>query len=446
MDRNEYFRGMVVGADARVPLIKGDYATSINFDNAATTPPLRAVMTDITNFAPWYSSIHRGKGFKSVLSSDLYEKGREVLAGFVNADPKNDHVIYTKNTTESINILAHLMLQHDKEQAVLSTGMEHLANDLPWRGKFKVEYAAVDSSGRLSMDDLENKLVKLHGQIKLVAVTGASNVTGYVNPIHAIAKLAHQHGAKILVDGAQLTPHKSIDMKPHNSPEHIDFLVFSGHKMYAPFGIGVLIGPKEFFANKEPVYKGGGTVRLVCRDFVQWHEAPAKEEAGTPNVIGVAALISAMTALRAIGIEKIHAYETYLCNYAWTGLRNVPGIRIYAHHTPHGERVSLVPFNLEGVHHNILTEILSREAGIAVRSGMFCAHPYVQGLLGLTPEELAYYRDTDNVPLPGMVRISFGMYNNVKEVDVLIDMLNRIAKNKQYYNGKYKNAILSAHP
>lgn len=446
MKRSTYLRSLVVGADTKVSLLNGNYVTAINFDNAATTPPFTAVMTRITNFAPWCSSIHRGKGYKSVLSSDLYEEGRSVVGQFVKADKNRDHIIYTKNTTESINILAYLMHQRDREQVILSTEMEHLANDLPWRDKFKVEYAAVDAGGKLSLAELESILQKHQGKIKLVAVTGASNITGYINPIHDIAKLAHKYAAKILVDGAQLIPHAAVDMKTHDSPEHIDYLVFSGHKMYAPFGTGVLIGPKELFENTEPVYKGGGAVKLVARNFVEWSEAPARDEAGTPNLMGVVALIAAIKTIQSVGINVIRGYEQYLHDYARAGLQRFSDVKIYAQYGKNEASVSLLPFNLEGVHHNILTEILSREAGIAARSGLFCAHPYAQKLLQLSAEELEYYRHTTNVPLPGMVRVSFGLYNNTREIDLLCDLLNRVAKNKRYYNHKYEHAAFCARP
>ena len=449
VELSAYLRTLVAGTDVKVPLAGGDYVPAINFDNAATTPPFNAVMARIANFAAWYSSIHRGKGYKSVLASDLYEEGRIVLAQFVNADKQRDHIIYTKNTTESLNMLAYLLQQQDKEQIILSTEMEHLANDLPWREKFRVEYAAVDTDGRLSLADLENKLIKFQGKIKLVTVTGASNVAGYVNPIHNIARIAHKYGAKILVDAAQLVPHAAVDMKSHESADHLDYLVFSGHKMYAPFGIGVLIGPRELFDTTEPVYRGGGAVRLACRDSVQWSEGPARNEAGTPNLMGVVALITAIKTMQSIGIKVIHNYEKYLLEYTWAGLESISNLQLYTQPVRQGqkeERVSLISFNMEDVHHNILAEILSREAGIAVRSGMFCAHPYVQKLLQLSPEQLEYYQTTPDVPLPGMVRVSFGLYNNVGEIDVLLDMLHKIANNRQFFKHKYQHAALSAHP
>lgn len=432
-------RKLVVGVNTKVPLVSGEYVDEINFDNAATTPPLRGVIQEIVDFAPWYSSIHRGTGYKSTLSSDVYEQGRKTIKKFVNADDTRDIVIYTKNTTESINMLSYKLSQDNKQQIILSTEMEHLANDLPWRDKFQVEYIVIDKYGKLSLADLEKKLIKHNGNVKLVTVTGASNVTGYINPIFKIAKLAHQYGAQILVDGAQLVPHAPIDMKPYDSPEHIDYLVFSAHKMYAPFGIGVLIGNKNTFEKGEPVYKGGGGVRLVSRQFIEWDNPPTKDEVGTPNVIGVAALITAIETLNSIGMDVIHEYENNLINYAIVGLNKIPDIKLYCRSDQDENRVSLISFTIQGINHNIVAEILAREAGIAVRSGFFCAHLYVEKLLNLSNEDLEYLHNHHDVPIPGLVRISFGIYNNYHEIDRLLEFLNRIVVNKNYYKKKYEN-------
>jgi len=434
-----YLRGLVIGVDSQVPLSNGNYVNEINFDNAATTPPFCAVMREIYDFAPWYSSIHRGTGYKSKLSSNLYEHGREIIKNFVHADQNKDVVIYTKNTTEAINMLAYRLSQADKRQIVLSTDMEHLANDLPWRDKFQVEYVGIDGYGKLSLSDLENKLLKYAGKVKLVTVTGASNVTGYINPIAKIAKLAHQYGAQILVDGAQLAAHASIDMKPYDSIEHIDYLAFSAHKMYAPFGIGVLIGHKKTFERGEPVYKGGGDVRLVSHQFIEWDSPPAKDETGTPNVIGVAALLTAIQTLHSIGMDVIHEHETHLINYAIDRLKKIPDIQLYCHSDKHENRVSLISFTIQGINHNVVAEILSREAGIAVRGGLFCAHPYVEKLLNFSIEDLQYLHTHHDAPIPGLVRISLGLYNNCHEIESLLECLDRIVRNKNYYRQKYKN-------
>lgn len=432
------FRNLIVGVQEKVPLSNGNSVTYINLDNAATTPPMHAVMDEIINFSPWYSSIHRGTGYKSLLSSDIYEEGRDIIKKFVNADEQKDVVIYTKNTTESINLLSYVLAEKDDKQVILASDMEHLANDLPWRDKFAIDYVTIDKYGMFSLEDLEMKLKHYNGRVKTVAVAGASNVTGYKNPIHQIARLSHQHGAKILVDGAQLAPHCPIDMKGHESPEHIDYLVFSAHKMYAPFGIGVLIGPQETFQKQEPFCKGGGAVELVSHQFIEWSLSPHKEEAGTPNVMGVVALTAAIKTLMSIGMNVIDQYEQELIHYTIHKLTSVPDLKLYCCAAKNEDRLGIISFDLPGLHHELLAKILSYEGGIAVRSGLFCAHPYVEKLLGLTPQKLAYYHQKPELPFPGLVRLSLGLYNNSNEIDLFIDLLSEIAQNKQVYKEKYQ--------
>ncbi|EJP6472657.1 aminotransferase class V-fold PLP-dependent enzyme [Clostridium botulinum] len=430
------YRYLVVGSDTKVPLYNGQLSPCINFDNAATTPPLVSVVNAIVKFSPWYSSIHRGTGYKSQLSSKIYEDSREVIGRFVGADLEKDTVIYLKNTTEAINKLSYRLCSCD-EDIVLSTSMEHHSNDLPWRNKYKIDYIEVDEFGRLIMEDLENKLIKYGGKVKLVTITGASNVTGYINPIYDIAKLVHKFGSKILVDGAQLIPHYKISMKPHTSLEHIDYLAFSAHKMYAPFGIGALIGPKETFIKGNPDYKGGGTVNVVTKDYVLWTDPPEKDEAGTPNVMGVVALVEAINSITRIGMKNIEVYEQNIFKYAFRSIAQIPDIKIYSCADINYPRVAIIPFNINGMHHSITAEILSKEFGIAVRSGCFCAQPYVQQILNISKEEIGSYADKPMSERPGMVRLSFGMYNDIYEIDFLVMALNKIVQNKNKYLRKY---------
>ncbi|MCT4620380.1 MAG: aminotransferase class V-fold PLP-dependent enzyme [Marinisporobacter sp.] len=436
---NNPFRKLVVGVDVQIPLSNGAYTTAINLDNAATTPPFLSVMREINKFAPWYSSIHRGKGYKSMLSTDIYENGREIIKKFVKADKKKDIVIYTKNTTDSINILSYVLSQKKEDKnVVISSWMEHAANDLPWRNKFIVDYIDIDKSGRLVLNDLEAKLRKYNGKVKLVTVTAAANVTGYINPIHEIAKLAHKYKTKVLIDAAQLVPHDRIDMKPFGSDEHIDYLVFSAHKMYAPFGSGVLIGPKDDFEYGLPYAQGGSAIRLVTHSKVAWDEPPAKDEAGTPNLMGIVALIEAIKTFNFLGFRNIDEYEKLLHQYAYRKIKGIPGIKIYNDYGK-DDTLSIIPFNIKGMHHQIVSKILSFEFGIAVRNGFFCAHPYCERLLGYSEKDMAYYFDNQKALLPGMVRASIGMYNTFEEIDRLIYSLNTIVTNKNYYVKKYEN-------
>jgi selenocysteine lyase/cysteine desulfurase len=441
---NNDLRNLIIGAEQKIPLSDGKYVTAINFDNAATTPVLNSVLKEINYFAPWYSSVHRGGGYKSEVSSDIYEQGRAVVQSFVNSDKERDIVIFTKNTTESINILSFVLSQQKfNQKVVLSTCMEHAANDLPWRNKFKVDYVEIDKAGRLSIEDLENKLKMYRGSVKLVSVTGASNVTGYLNPIHKIAALAHKYDAKILVDGAQMVPHTSVDMKGLDPMENIDYLAFSAHKMYAPFGAGVLIGPKKDFKEGSPFVQGGGAISLVTHKRVEWDEPAGKDEAGTPNAMGVVALTTAIKTLQSVGMDNIYRTEKALYDYAISGMKNIPGIKFYS--DPFKEdTISVIPFNLEGINHHLLPSILSAEAGIAVRNGFFCTHPYCERLLGLSEDDMNHYFEEDDWSLfPGMVRVSFGFYNNYKEIDKFLSILRIIAENKEYYINKYSNNLTS---
>ncbi len=430
------YQKLILGINTKIPLLNGYYIQAINFDNAATTPPFIPVIKEIISFLPWYSSIHRGFGYKSQLSSKIYEKTRKVVCNFVNADFNTNTVIFVKNTTEAINKLSNILYEKHSSSVVLSTDMEHHSNDLPWR-KYTIDYITVDDLGKLSLEDLENKLIYYTGNVKLVTITGASNVTGYTPDIHKAAELAHKYGAKIMVDGAQLVPHVPVDMKDNNSPQHLDYLVFSAHKMYAPFGTGVLIGSKEDFNNIPPDYSGGGTIDIVTHDYIKWAQTPLKDEAGSPNVIGVLALAVAIETLTAIGMKNIEKHEKALTKYALDKLRKIPDIEIYCDESSLEERIGVITFNIKDIYHEVLAKILSYEAGIAARNGCFCAHPYIQKLLHMTNEEVIQRIET-GVRKPGMVRISFGLYNSIEEIDKLVYFLNKIALNKKYYIDKYE--------
>jgi cysteine desulfurase / selenocysteine lyase len=433
-------RDRIVGLDQEVPLLDGRLAPYINLDNAASTPALVDVVEAIDAFMPYYSSVHRGTGFKSRLSTMAYDQAHEIIGRFVGADLSTNTVIFGKNTTEAINKLA-FRLPCGPNSVIITTQLEHHSNDLPWRPRAEVIHIKALPDGRLDEDDFDRQLERYAGRVALVTVTGASNVSGFLQPIHRLARKTHAAGARILVDAAQLAPHRRVDMRPDDDPEHLDFVALSAHKMYAPYGTGALIGPKAFFLQTPPEYRGGGTVDIVTLDEVYWAGEPDRDEAGSPNVVGAVAMAVAAQVLMEVGMDAIAAHEEYLVTYALERLREVPGLRIYGQSDPAQahEKVGVIPFNLAGVSHFLVAAILGYEGGIGVRSGCFCAHPYVVHLLQLNDHESNRWRDQmlsgDKSEMPGMVRASFGCYNNTDDVDRLIDMLQRIDRGD--YNGEY---------
>jgi selenocysteine lyase/cysteine desulfurase len=398
-------------------------------------------METIEEFIPYYSSVHRGMGFKSRLSTEAYDQAHDIIGSFVGADMASNTVIFGKNTTEAINKLSYrLSLSSDK--VVISTLLEHHSNDLPWRDRAQVVHVRATPDGWLDEEDFDRQLSKYAKRLALVAISGASNVTGFVQPIHRLARKVHAAGTRILVDAAQMAPHRRVDMKPDDDPEHLDIVVLSAHKMYAPFGTGALIGPKEIFLQSGPEYSGGGTVDVVTPDSVYWAGLPDREEAGSPNVVGAIAMASAAQELMNIGMDNIAAHEQELISYSLERIKAVPGIQIYGETEP-GKfegKIGVIPFNLEGISHFLVASILGYEGGIGVRSGCFCAHPYVVHLLDLDESQVNSWRKQilagDKSDMPGMVRASFGCYNNTQDIDRFVEMLERVARRD--YRGDYQ--------
>jgi cysteine desulfurase/selenocysteine lyase len=434
-------RDRIVGLDRPVPLLDGTEVPYLNLDNAASTPALRDAMDAVERFLPYYSSVHRGTGFKSRLSTAAYDDAHRIVAAFVGADPSLDTVVFGKNTTEAVNKLSY-RLPLAPDAVVLTTLLEHHSNDLPWRRAAHVVHVGATPEGRLDEDDLDRQLARYGKRVALVTVSGASNVSGFVQPIHRFARKAHAVGARILVDAAQLAPHRAVDMRPHDDPEHLDFVVLSAHKMYAPFGTGALVGPADLFLHTAPEYRGGGTVAAVTVDEVIWAGTPDREEAGSPNVVGAVALAAAARALSSVGMDANAEHENDLVAYALERLARVPGLRIYGETNPARarEKVGVIPFNLTGVSHALVAAILGYEGGIGVRNGCFCAHPYVVHLLALSASETAGWRSQvargNQTDMPGLVRASFGCYNTKEDIDRLADMLERIRRGA--YHGRYQ--------
>ncbi len=434
-------RSLIVGLDVQCPLLDGTSRPYTNLDNAASTPPLKAVQKAVDDFLVYYSSVHRGTGFKSQLSTHAYEESRRTVMDFVGADPTTHACIFGKNTTEAINKLARRFPFETNRKVVLTTGMEHHSNDLPWRAASQVIHVALTPDGCLDESDFDAQLSRHAGHVALVAVSGASNVTGYLNPIHRLAEKAHAAGAVFLADCAQLAPHREIEMLPLSDPAHLDFIALSAHKMYAPFGTGALVGRKDVFEQGDPDMTGGGTVEIVTLDSVVWSGPPEREEAGSPNVVGAVALAAAIRQLQLVGMDQVAAHEADLTRHALQGLAGLPGVRVFGDtDSAQAEgRLGVIPFELESTDHFLAAAILGYEFGIGVRSGCFCAHPYILHLLGLSPEEAAEVRRRmlagDKSEMPGLIRISFGLYNTREDVDCLLEALKHITTGD--YHGRY---------
>jgi selenocysteine lyase/cysteine desulfurase len=375
--------------------------------------------------------VHRGTGFKSRLSTQAFEDARAAVGRFVGADPGRDVVLFTRNTTSAINLLAR-RLAPSPESVVLTTQMEHHSNELPWRRVGRVVHVRVGADGGVDEADLRHQLARHAGRVAVLAVTGASNVTGIMNPVHRFADWAHAAGARIVVDAAQLAPHRPLDMRPATDPEHLDFVAFSAHKMYAPFGVGVLVGPRALFLEGEPFEVGGGTVDAVGEGSVAWTDLPDREEAGTPCIMGAVALHAAIRTYREIGWAALAGHEAGLTASALEGMARIPGLTLYG--SRELPRLGVITFNIAGLPHGLVAAILSHEYGIGSRNGCFCAQGYIRRLLGVGEEQIPlltrYLASGDRSELPGAVRVSFGLYNTQIEVARLLDALGRISSGR----------------
>ena len=413
-------RDEIVGVDQLIELEDGTMQPLINFDNAATTPAFQSVMDEVDSKLSMYGSIGRGFSQKSNYSTDIYNGTRKKVLDFVGADEDHYTCFYVNNTTDGLNKLASALV--DKDTVVLATRMEHHANDLPWRERCKVIYAEVDGQGRIDYDEIEKMLQE--NDVDYVTVTAASNVTGYVTDVHRVAKLAHKYGAKIIVDGAQIVAHRLFSMQGETEDENIDFFVFSAHKMYSPYGGGAVVGLTDVLNEHMPEFYGGGTVRIVADYDWDAKDAPAKYEAGSPNYPGVVGMGKAIEILEDIGFDAIEAHEQKLIRKLMDGLLEYDTAIIYGDSENITDRVGVVSFNFSDVNSYLLAEYLSKLGGVATRRGAFCAHPYVWRLVGVDPEmALEAYGSCEDVHTPGMIRVSFGIYNTEEEVDELLEIL-----------------------
>ncbi|MGH9029710.1 MAG: aminotransferase class V-fold PLP-dependent enzyme [Acidimicrobiales bacterium] len=411
----------LVGEGLEVPCVDGSRRRYIDLDSAASTSAMEAVARSVEGFLPWYSSVHRGAGYKSRRSTEAYESARETALRFAGAGGEKNVAVLCRNTTEAINQLAY-RLRLDRDDVVLTTVVEHHANLLPWTRVARCRYVECARDGTFGLDDVVAAM-QTEPRPRLLTITGASNVTGFLPPLRQIIDSAHANGVRVVVDAAQLAPHRPI-------PEGADFVTFSGHKLYAPFGSGALIGPRAAFEDGDPFLAGGGAVDLVDLDEVVWTEPPEREEAGSPNVVGAIALDSALHELDRIGWAAIAAHEGRLAQRLRHGLAEIPGVRLLGPPLDL-QTLAIATFAVEGAHHALVAARLSAEWGIGVRHGCFCAHPYLIRLLGLSQDEVLAYREQvksgDHRTVPGAVRASCGLSTTEADVDELLAAVSTIA-------------------
>ncbi|MET7999870.1 aminotransferase class V-fold PLP-dependent enzyme [Nonomuraea glycinis] len=401
----------VLGADLEVPVKGGKLVGYANLDYAASAPCLEPVSAAVAAALPAYSSVHRGAGYASQLTTARYEQARHTVRAFAGARP-DDAVIFTRNTTDATNLLARCL---PDGTTVVVFDTEHHASLLPWKQAVRLAPPAFPGEAVRAADEA---LAGIDGP-KLLVVTAASNVTGELWPIAALAHIAHRHGARILVDAAQLVPHRPINLTALD----LDYVAFSGHKLYAPFGAGVLLGRRDWLAGGEPYLKGGGAVRAVgyADEGTDWHEDPEpRHEAGTPNVLGAIALAAACDALTATGWTALVKEEERLIARLRAGLASIAGVRELSLWGPAHPRVGIVSFTVDGHSAREVAELLSGEYGIGVRDGKFCAHPFVRHLLGTA--DGGCEDDTASA-----VRASIGIGSTQEHVDRLIEALRALA-------------------
>lgn len=388
----------VVGASTTVPLVDGTQRVYANLDYAASAPALEAVAARVTEVLPLYASVHRGAGYLSQVSTALYEASRQTIARFVGAR-EDDVAIITRNTTDSLNLLAGVV-----PGSVLVLDVEHHANLLPWvhsraaQGR-TTTVLPIGSTVAATLDALRAELAR--GSYALVTITGASNVTGEALPIDAVVEAAHAVGTRVAVDGAQLVPHRGFSL----AATDVDYVAFSGHKTYAPFGAGALVGRRDWLDAGTPYLAGGGAVRDVRTDRTIWQPAPARHEAGSPNVIGAIALAEACDQLAALPAGALAAHEEALRTRLVDGLSAIDGVhvaRIWADST---DPVGVLTFTVPGHDAGLVAAYLAAEHGIGVRDGRFCAHPLLAHL------------DASH----GAIRASVGVGTTSETVDRLVE-------------------------
>jgi len=443
-----------IGLDTEYTLADGTTSKRIYLDTTASSLMMGVANRASNQFLKHYANTHSLLHFSAKISTKTYSWIHRRILEFVNADPDEFTCFFTgSGVTAGMNRMAKTLkrLRPERDMVLVSI-MEHHSNDLPHRKHGgKVIHVPVNTQksnlGSMNLEIFEKYLEQFKDRINYVSITGLSNVTGIINPINQIAKLAHKYGAYVVVDAAQMAAHVPIYMSNANDPSsEIDVLLFSGHKTYAPGSPGVIIARKSFLSAIEPEEVGGGMVDKVFPDnyFVS-KVFPDREEAGTPNILGAITLGSAIHVLDSIGMENILEEDLQLTQYTMNEMSAYKDIYIYGDtNVKDCPRAGTISFNILDMDHGLVAAILNDYFNIAVRNECFCAHPYVEKMLHMThKEEISNLECQDNrlawtvEPWMGMVRASFGIYNSKNDVDKLISALSKIIDNKEFYSTQY---------
>lgn len=414
----------------RVPVLGSGERPLVYMDHAASTHAPASVLNAYVEFvAREYANIHRANHHLSRKATERFDEAYYIVADFLGAELKKGCVAFTSNTTHAIDLASHVMA--DAPGKVITTEMEHHSNELTHRSRGALLRARVTDDGALDLNHLEELL--RGNEVKLVAVTAGSNVTGFMPDLPRIARMAHEHGALILVDAAQALARMPIDVKDFDHPEHLDFVAGAGHKAYAPFGAGFLYGPRALMNEAPPYVPGGGTATQVTVRSAEYLPAPDRHQGGTPNIAGVVGMAKALQFLDSIGLEEVRAHEVKLMSRLLAGMKAMDGVTVYG---PGGadQRLGVAAFNVEGVSDLLTAAVLSEEGAIAVRNGRFCAHIYVDRLLGRGKPGAA----------TGAVRCSVGLYNDETDVDRLLEFVGRVRDRKWKGTYKMKGDAMSA--
>ncbi len=417
----------VVGSDARVRLLTGEMRRVVKLNNAATTPPFHAVVSASADFMQAYDALHRGAGVHAEeMVQNICDASRRIRE-FIGASD-GTALLYGSNTSDMILKLARLF-RFRPDDVVLTSDVEHTSNYLPWKyasGATVREFAS-DQSGSFQPDAVASAL-EGEENVKLVAITGASNLTGFIPDLRRISKTVHDHGALLFVDAAQLAPHRPVEMRRNG----VDFLAFSAHKLYAPYGLGVLAGPGEWFEGRDPAEPAGGSPDYVSDEGIVWTRGPVRHQPGTWNANGIAALSESFNIISRIGWQNILKHEGGLVEYALARMSGMPGVvfPVPPETFLKESRTAVLPFNVDGFHYALVSSYLAHEFAISTRSGEICNHRLLAKWNHFGTKQI---RDTaarvaagDLLCKPGVVRVSIGLFNTLEDVDVLVSGLGKL--------------------